>query len=72
MVQYDESVDAAVVALPWATPPGNLGSSYCLWCHKTIYCPAVPCSTRPVDGLLEMTTVPGLGTRCQYELTTRT
>jgi hypothetical protein len=67
----DQGIDAAPLALPWTTPPSDLGSDNCRWCDRSIYLPAVPCSTRPVDGLLTMTTAPGLGDRCKYELSTR-
>ena len=43
----------------------------CNWCGRAIYVPAVPCSVRPVRGLVGMNTAPGLGDRCKWELTTR-
>ena len=57
--------------LPWTTPPSDLGSSECRWCHRDIYLPALPCSVAPVLDLKHLTTLPGLGARCQYELATR-
>jgi hypothetical protein len=44
-------------ALPWNTPPTNLGSTRCEWCGRNINAPALPCSVAPVDGLS------GLGTK---------
>jgi hypothetical protein len=58
--------------LPWATQPGAQGHTVCAWCDRAIYLPAVPCSVRPVAGLLDMPTQPGQGERCKYELATRT
>ena len=58
-------------ALPWSTPPTNLGSARCEWCGRNINAPALPCSVAPVDGLSEMATKPGMGERCQWELGTR-
>ena len=57
--------------LPWATPPTDQGHETCDWCGRAIYHPAVPCSVRPVAGLAEMPTGPGLGDRCKWELRTR-
>lgn len=57
--------------LPWTTGPTDLGANLCLWCDRDIYLPALPCSTEPVEGLMRMKTSPGLGSRCQYELSTR-
>lgn len=57
--------------LPWTTEPSDMGSQRCTWCDRAIYLPAVPCSVEPVDGLLRIETVPGLGERCKWELTTR-
>jgi len=56
---------------PWSSPPSDLGSEECGWCHRAIYRPAVPCSVRPVSGLATMDTLPGQGQRCQWELLTR-
>lgn len=56
---------------PWSSPPSDLGSEECGWCHRAIYRPAVPCSVRPVGGLAAMPTLPGQGQRCQWELRTR-
>ena len=58
-------------SLPWTTPPGAAGSNECEWCHRTIYLPALPCSTQPVEGLLRMQTRVGQGARCKYELSSR-
>jgi hypothetical protein len=57
--------------LPWTTQPSDQGDSECDWCFRAIYLPAVPCSVRPVDGLLEIPTQSGQGERCKYELVTR-
>ena len=56
---------------PWATGPGDAGYTMCAWCDRAIYLPAVPCSTKPVEGLMRMELQPGTGARCQYELSTR-
>lgn len=64
--------DVVTEPLPWATQPSALGSTPCGWCDRAIYLPAVPCSVRPVAGLLTMPTQPGQGERCKYELATRT
>ena len=66
-----EADEAPDVPLPWTTPPTDLGDAMCAWCGRTIYLPAVPCSTRPVPGLMTMPTGPGLGERCKWELATR-
>lgn len=57
--------------LPWATPPSGKGENECSWCHRVIYLPAVPCSIRPVTGLLGIQTRSGQGERCKYEVSTR-
>ena len=70
MTNSDAGMDRPV-HLPWATGPSGQGSNDCAWCGRAIYVPALPCSTRPVDGLARMKTMPGQGQRCQYELSTR-
>ena len=57
--------------LPWMTEPSDLGFNQCRWCDRVIYLPALPCSTAPVEGLLQVATLPGQGERCKWELTTR-
>lgn len=58
-------------ALPWSTPPSNLGSAECRWCWRFIYAPAVPCSIMVLPDLAEIATSSGLGARCKWELATR-
>jgi hypothetical protein len=58
-------------AFPWATPPSGKGEDRCEWCGRDIYRPAVPCSVRPVPGLLSLDTRPGLGDRCKWEFRIR-
>lgn len=58
-------------AFPWNTGPSGQGSAECTWCGRTIYAPAVPCSVRPIAGLADIATSPGLGERCKYEAATR-
>ena len=58
-------------ALPWATPPSNLGATECRWCWRFIYAPALPCSVEVVPELAVMPTAAGLGDRCRWELATR-
>lgn len=65
-------MEGVVQALPWATQPGRDGYRVCEWCDRAIYRPASPCSVQPVPGLLTMSTQPGQGERCKYELMTRT
>jgi hypothetical protein len=57
--------------LPWMTEPSDLGYAPCGWCGRAIYLPAQPCSVRPVEGLMELPTLPGQGERCKWELATR-
>lgn len=56
--------------LPWTIPPSDEGHAVCDWCGRAIYVPAVPCSVRPVPGLMAIDTGP-LGDRCKWELSTR-
>jgi hypothetical protein len=68
----EEAESAEAMPLPWATPPTDLGDAICDWCGRAIYVPAVPCSVRPVVGLLAIDTGRGIGDRCKWELSTRT
>ncbi len=58
-------------ALPWNTPPSNLGSAECRWCWRFIYAPAIPCSIEVLPRLAEIAISSGLGARCKWELATR-
>lgn len=66
-----ERQPASSVALPWDVPSMNGEYALCDWCGRAIYVPAVPCSVRPVDGLMTLETAPGLGDRCKWEMHTR-
>jgi hypothetical protein len=68
----DVEQNATAEHLPWATQPSDDGHAICGWCDRAIYRPAVPCSVKPVAGLLTMPTQPGQGERCKFELATRT
>lgn len=58
-------------ALPWATPPSDMGLQRCDWCGRDIYRPALPCAVQTVPNLLSMETRPGFGDRCKWEVQTR-
>ena len=65
------ATDAVPDALPWSTPPSDLGSASCDWCGRNIYAPALPCSVKPILGIDALLTPPCLGDRCLWEMRTR-
>ena len=50
---------------------GAAGGNECQWSHRTIYLPALPCSTQSVEGLLQTQTHRGEDERGKYELSSR-